>query len=223
VAASKDAEGKARDLEDSVISAFADIIEHRNVSTFGSSRRSAAIVRILSDELIKRGDFPNVLDGRTADLMFRAAPLHDVGKICISDFILLKPSHLSDDEFSIMKTHAALGAEILKKMFVGTRRAEDFHDYAVTMALSHHERWDGKGYPDGLSGEAIPLCARIMAAADVFDALLDSRSYKQPMSFKDAALVITSGKGTAFDPRVVEAFQAAESRLASEAGGPPEK
>ncbi|MDR3153548.1 MAG: response regulator [Deltaproteobacteria bacterium] len=213
VSANRDMEGKARGLEDAVIMSFADIIEHRNASSFGGARRTAAIVRVLADELISMDAFPGELNAHSSEMMSRAAPLHDVGKIGVSDVILLKPALLNDDEFRVMKTHTSIGAQILRRIFREMPAAPGFQDYAVTMALSHHERWDGKGYPDGLAGDAIPLCARVMAAADVLDALMDSRTYKEPMGFAEAALVIASGRGTVFDPRVADAFQASEKRL----------
>ncbi|MDR1312312.1 MAG: response regulator [Deltaproteobacteria bacterium] len=216
VEADGNVDARARDLEDALITSFADIIEHRNAKSFGGSRRSARIVRALADELLASGSCPGQLNGLSADMMARAAPLHDIGKIGISDFILLKPSLLNDDEFNVMKTHTTVGAEILRRAFEEVPRCAGFREFAVTMALSHHERWDGKGYPDGLAGDAIPFCARIMAVADVFDALLDARTYKEPLPFSEAALVIAGGRGTAFDPRVVDAFQAAQPRLSAE-------
>ncbi|MDR1082064.1 MAG: response regulator [Deltaproteobacteria bacterium] len=221
VAAKRDVDAQVRALEDAIITSFADIIEHRNAKSFGGSRRSARIVMALADELLAADAFPGQLNPATADMMTRAAPLHDIGKIGISDFILLKPTLLNDEEFGVMKTHTAIGAQILRRVFQEIPRGAGFQDFAVTMALSHHERWDGKGYPDGLSGDDIPFCARVMAVADVFDALLDSRTYKEPMGFSEAALVIASGRGTVFDPRVVDAFKAAQPRLSTETEGKP--
>ncbi|MDR1037830.1 MAG: response regulator [Deltaproteobacteria bacterium] len=221
VAAMRDVDAQARALEDAIITSFADIIEHRNARSFGGSRRTARIVRALSEELLAADAFPGELTPAAADMMARAAPLHDIGKIGISDFILLKPSLLNDEEFAVMKTHTSVGAQILRRVFQEIPRGAGFQDFAVTMALSHHERWDGKGYPDGLAGDGIPFCARVMAVADVFDALLDSRTYKEPMGFSEATLVIASGRGTVFDPRVVDAFQAAQARLSSETEGKP--
>jgi putative two-component system response regulator len=146
-------------------------------------------------------------------MLSRAAPLHDVGKIGISDVILLKPSLLNDEEFSIMKTHTTIGAELLRGIFKRVP-PQAYHDYAVTIAESHHERWDGRGYPKGLKASEIPLCARIMSVADVFDALVDVRVYKRPLSHQDACRIILSEKGNMFDPDVVSAFEAVESRLA---------
>ncbi|MDR2612597.1 MAG: response regulator [Deltaproteobacteria bacterium] len=216
-------DGKARELEDAVIASFADIIEHRNANSFGGARRSAEIVSILTDELLKKDAFPGDLNRRSADMMARAAPLHDVGKIGISDSILLKPTLLNDDEFRLMKTHTTVGAQILRRVFKEIPRVAGFQDYAVAMALSHHERWDGKGYPDGLAGEDIPFCARVMAVADVLEALVGQRSYREPIGYHEASLIIASGKGTVFDPRVVEAFVAAEPRLAESAARNPEE
>jgi putative two-component system response regulator len=214
VSALKDIDSKAREIEDSVIASFADIIEHRNASSFGGARRTSRIVNVIASELFRRDACPGSINETSIEMMARAAPLHDVGKIGISEFILLKPSLLNDEEFNVMKTHTVIGAQILQSLFREIPRGAGFQDFAVPMAKSHHERWDGKGYPEGLAGEDIPFCARVMAVADVLDALLDTRAYKKAMGFSEAAQVIASGKGTVFDPKVVEAFHSAEARLA---------
>jgi putative two-component system response regulator len=206
-------ENKVRVLEDSIIASFSDMIEYRDENTGGHVARTAKYVEVLAMELLRRNRYVDEITEFTVDMMARAAPLHDVGKIAISDVILLKPSLLNDEEFSIMKTHTTVGAELLRGIF---SRVPDqsYHDFAIMIAECHHERWDGKGYPKGLKEEKIPLCARVMSVADVFDALVDMRVYKRPMSHRDACRVILSEKGHMFDPVIVEAFEAVQDRFA---------
>jgi putative two-component system response regulator len=149
-------------------------------------------------------------------MMVRAAPFHDIGKIAISDRVLLKPDRLDDEEFALMKQHTVLGEEILKNMLTRTPTQQYLH-YARMIAASHHERFDGKGYPRGLGGDDIPLCARIMAVADVYDALVDDRVYREGMKHIEACRIITDGKNKSFDGRVVDAFEAIHEELAAEA------
>jgi putative two-component system response regulator len=131
--------------------------------------------------------------------------------------ILLKPSLLNDEEFNIMKTHTTVGAEMLRGIFAKVP-GQTYHELAILIAECHHERWDGKGYPNHLTGEEIPLCARIMSIADVFDALVDMRVYKRPMSHQDACRVIISEKNNMFDPTLVEAFEAVQDKFAEVKG-----
>jgi putative two-component system response regulator len=206
-------EDKVRMLEDSIIASFSDMIEYRDENTGGHVARTAKYVEILATELLRRGKYTEQLTEFTVGMMARAAPLHDVGKIAISDVILLKPSLLNDEEFTIMKTHTTVGGELLRGIFSRVP-GQTYHEYAVMIAESHHERWDGKGYPKNLKGDQIPLCARVMSVADVFDALVDVRVYKRPMSHKDACRVILSERGNMFDPIVVEAFEAVQDQFA---------
>ena len=205
-------EDKVRMLEDSIIASFSDMIEYRDENTGGHVARTAKYVEILATELLRRGKYTDQLTELTVGMMARAAPLHDVGKIAISDVILLKPSLLNDEEFTIMKTHTTVGGELLRGIFSRVP-GQTYHEFAVMIAESHHERWDGKGYPKSLKGEQIPLCARVMSVADVFDALVDVRVYKRPMSHKDACRVILSEKGNMFDPVVVEAFESVQDKF----------
>jgi putative two-component system response regulator len=199
-------ENKVRLLEDSILASFSDMIEYRDDNTGGHVVRTAKYVNIVAKELFRREEFKSELNEFTIDMMTRAAPLHDVGKIAISDVILLKPSMLNDDEFNIMKTHTTVGAEMLRSIFSKVP-GQTYHEMAIMIAECHHERWDGRGYPKKLKGDDIPLCARIMALADVFDALVDMRVYKRPMSHQDACRVIISEKNVMFDPRIVDAFE----------------
>jgi putative two-component system response regulator len=199
-------ENKVSALSESVALSFAEMIEYRDENTGGHVQRTANYVRMLGQALIEMGAFPGELTGSDLDLMVRAAPLHDIGKVAIPDRILLKPDQLNDEEFAIMKSHSAIGAEILENMY---KRTPTLHylQYARLIALSHHERYDGKGYPQHLKGTEIPLCARIMAVADVYDALAESRVYRKGMELAQVYKIITSGAGTQFDPQVVEAFK----------------
>ena len=149
----------------------------------------------------------------------RSAPLHDVGKIKISDTILNKPGKLTEEEFELMKTHTTEGRDILTKTS-GIALSTGYLREAIDMAYCHHERWDGTGYPSRLKGSDIPLSARIMAVADVFDALVSQRSYKQPFSYQKAIGIIKEESGTHFDPAVVNAFLAISEKAYSEEVGP---
>jgi putative two-component system response regulator len=161
---------------------------------------------MLGQEMISRDLFADELSEASLKMIVRAAPLHDVGKISISDRILLKPGQLDDEEFAIMKKHAEIGGEILQSMLERTP-AQTYLQYACLIAASHHERFDGKGYPRGFSGDDIPLCGRIMAVADVYDALTEDRVYRGRMSHAEASRIILDGCGQQFDPRVIETFE----------------
>jgi putative two-component system response regulator len=192
---------------------IANLIECRDENTGGHVQRTSRYVEILGRCLLSEDFFVEELSGPALDMIVRAAPLHDVGKIAISDRILLKPGRLTNEEFSIMKTHARVGAQLLKDMYE-RMPAHTYLQFARMIAAAHHERFDGKGYPDGLAGEAIPVCARIMAIADVYDALLDDRVYRKRMTHEEAVGIIIAGRGTQFDPIVVDAFDKCHSEFA---------
>jgi putative two-component system response regulator len=149
-----------------------------------------------------------VLTDRYIQLLVQSAPLHDIGKVGIPDHILLKPGKLTADEWEVMKTHTRLGSDAIGLAERDAREPVAFLQLAKEIARSHHERWDGQGYPDGMAGEAIPVSARIMALADVFDALISVRVYKAAMNYEKARGIILDGRGTHFDSRVVDAFDA---------------
>jgi putative two-component system response regulator len=199
-------EDTVRALEDCIVAAFSSVVEGRGENSEGHVARTSQYVAMLCRELQARKSFPDELSDSEIGLIVRAAPLHDVGKIGISDVILLKPGMLNDEEFNIMKNHTTIGADILKDML---ERAPTQHylKYAIMIAEFHHERYDGEGYPHGIKGDSIPLCARIMAVADVYDALVDKRVYKKPLNHSVACRIILAGRGTQFDSRVVDAFQ----------------
>jgi len=197
-------------LRDIGIHALARLAETRDNETGNHLRRTREYVRQLGSRLLAQPRFADQLDAQTVDLMARSAPLHDIGKVGIPDRILRKPGKLDAEEWAIMKTHAALGAEAIEQAErdAGPGGGVDFLRYAKQIARSHHERWDGSGYPDGLAGTAIPLAARLMALADVFDALICPRVYKSAWSHEAAREHIVEQRGRHFDPDVVDAFVA---------------
>jgi response regulator RpfG family c-di-GMP phosphodiesterase len=166
----------------------------------------------LGKELMNQGLFSDELNIDELQMMVRAAPLHDIGKIAISDRILLKAGQLDDVEFSAMKRHSEIGASILERMY---RRMPSQHylRYASLIAGSHHERYDGKGYSQGLVGDSIPLCGRIMAVADVYDALMGNRVYRSGMGHIEASNIIFENAWTHFDPRIVGAFKNTQDEI----------
>ena len=187
------------------ILSLASLAETRDNETGAHLLRTQRYVRTLAEALCDHPRFRDDLDARSIDLIFRSAPLHDVGKVGVPDRILLKPGPLTDEEFEVMKTHARLGAEALR--VAETRLGESsFMHYAREIAGCHHERWDGSGYPEGLSGDAIPISARLMALADVYDALRSRRVYKPALSHERAREIVLAGRGSHFYPAVVDAF-----------------
>lgn len=198
-------------IQDVTIQVMASLAETRDNETGNHIRRTQHYVRLLAERLRYHPRFAAGLDDRTIDLLFKSAPLHDIGKVGIPDRILLKPGKLDADEWEIMKTHARLGAEAIERAESMLGLDVEFLRIAKEIAAGHHEKWDGSGYPAGLAGEAIPLPARLMALADVYDALISRRCYKEPFSHAYAAAIIEEGKGKHFDPDVVEAFHAVEA------------
>lgn len=197
---------------DVTILSLATLAETRDNETGAHILRTQRYVRILAEHLKTHANFADELTDENITLMFKSAPLHDVGKVGIPDAILLKPGKLTDDEFIIMKTHAQLGADALQ---VAERElgSNSFLRYAREIALTHHEKWDGSGYPQGLSGTAIPICGRLMAVADVYDALISKRVYKPAFSHDKAMGIIREGAGAHFDADVVEALNATEAQF----------
>jgi putative nucleotidyltransferase with HDIG domain len=205
-------ENTVKELEDSIVISFAEIVENRDKSTGDHIHRTRKYVTLLGRELIRQGRFSDELNEQELSLITRGALLHDIGKIGVSDTILLKPDRLDDREFSIMKTHTVIGAEILRDMYERTP-TQHYLNYAMQIAESHHEKYDGTGYPHGLKGENIPLCSRIMAAADVYDAVVADRIYRKAMDPHEAYNLITSGKDTHFDPMIIDAFTAIRKEI----------
>lgn len=194
-------------MQSGMITLMAEIVENRDDNTGGHIRRTAKYVEMIAEELKERGAYPAVLTDEYVKEMVVAAPLHDIGKIHIPDSILNKPGRLTEEEFAIMKTHTTAGRDLLVQATAELGEFSYLH-MATEMAESHHEWWNGKGYPAGICGEEIPLCARIMAVADVFDALTSRRCYKDEMPLEKAYAIIREESGTHFDPVVAEAFLA---------------
>ncbi len=193
--------------QDATISAFCSLAEARDYETGNHIRRTQHYVRALAEQVRDRDPYRSELNEETIDLLFKSAPLHDVGKVAIPDAVLLKPGKLDREEWEVMKQHTVLGRDAILQaeadlVVVG----DSFLRHAREIATSHHERWDGTGYPDGLSGTEIPLSARIMAIADVYDALISRRVYKAAYPHDDAVHMIMRERGTHFDPGLADAF-----------------
>ena len=192
-------------MQDGLIILMADMVENRDSDTGDHIQKTAAYVRIILRGLKRKGYYLEALTPEYMEYVEKSAPLHDVGKIRIPDAVLNKPGKLTPEEFEIMKTHATAGKDIIDKA-IRTVEGGTYLTEARNMAAYHHERWDGNGYPEGLKGEEIPLSARIMSVADVFDALCSTRVYKPAFPLEEALKIIEEGKGTQFDPRCVEVF-----------------
>jgi putative two-component system response regulator len=212
-------------IQDITLSILAGLVETRDANTGNHTMRSQAYVEALGRRLQRQARFADALSPSELTRMVKASTLHDIGKVGIPDAILLKPGPLTGPEFDVMKTHARLGADAIAHALerAGVPGGEAgrgrepvlFLETARQMARWHHERWNGKGYPDGLAGDAIPLCARLMGLADVFDALTTRRPYKEPMTAAAAAGLIVEGRGSQFDPSVVDAFLEVQEEFAA--------
>ncbi|MBK5939867.1 HD-GYP domain-containing protein [Halochromatium roseum] len=221
-------------IQDLSIRALANLAEARDNETGQHILRTQAYVEILAKALADHPRFQAELTPERIPRIVKAAPLHDVGKIGIPDAILLKPGRLTDAEMAIMRTHARIGADAIRcamETSLAEADAEEagqgrdafaFLEIAAEIAGSHHEKWDGSGYPAGLAGDAIPASGRLMALADVFDALLNKRVYKPAMSLEETTRIILEGRGTHFDPAVVDAFVANRERFAEIAASYPD-
>ncbi|MES9905147.1 MAG: response regulator [Sedimenticola sp.] len=202
-----------RKTKDATILALASLAETRDMDTGNHIRRTQQYVKILAKQLQKHPRYHSELTDETVELYYKTAPLHDLGKVGIVDDVLLKPGRLTAEEFEVMKGHAALGRESLQEA-AGVMGEDDvFFDIAGDIAATHHEKWDGSGYPNGLIGEAIPLAGRLMAVADVYDALISTRIYKTAMSHAQAKEVIVDGRDNHFCPDVVDAFAEVEEQF----------
>ncbi len=199
-------------MQENLIMVMADIVESRDKHTGDHVRKTAAYTRVIMEEMRREGMYADVLTDEFIENVAKSAPLHDIGKIEVSDTILNKPGRLTDEEFGIMKSHTVAGKEILEDA-VGAMSEESYLDEAQRLAAYHHEKWNGKGYPYGVAGEDIPLSARIMAVADVFDALVSKRSYKDGMPIEKALQIIREEAGSHFDPQVAQAFLNAEDEV----------
>lgn len=196
---------KMTSMQTHMISGLANVIENRDMDTGEHIVRTSMLVRMLSEYARIDGVYVEEIDDRFIDLIYTLAPMHDVGKIIIPDNILKKPGRLTDEEFETMKKHAEVGGDVVKEVLSGITD-EEYLKFASDLSTYHHEWWNGAGYPKGLRCEDIPLCARIMAIADVYDALISERCYKKAMKPEEAFRIIEEESGTHFDPRLVKVF-----------------
>ncbi len=191
--------------QDVTLESMGTLAEYRDPETGGHIKRTKNYVKVLAKHLRTKPEFESLLDDTIIEQLYKSSPLHDVGKVGVKDSILLKPGKLTAEEFEEMKKHSIYGRDAIKANEKKLGETS-FLSMAREIAHTHHEKWDGSGYPRGLKGEAIPLCGRIMALADVYDALISKRVYKAPIPHETAVKIIESGKGTHFDPRLVDLF-----------------
>lgn len=200
-------------IQDSVIIGMANLIESRDGSTGRHVKNTQIYVKMIADELYKRHLFSDELTTDFIEEIRKAAPLHDVGKIKVPDAVLMKPGKLTEEEFEQMKTHTTQSKKIIQ-MIIGDVEDDHYVKLVEDIAMFHHERWDGSGYPMGLAGEDIPLAARIMSVADVFDALYEERVYKPPIRPVERILqIMMEGRGTQFDPVIIDVFMEMVPRM----------
>jgi putative two-component system response regulator len=194
------------DIQDATIVLLASIVETRDNETGDHIRRTQHYVRALARRLQHHPEFAEYLTDHQIDILFKSSPLHDIGKVGIPDRILLKPGKLEAEEYEIMKTHTTLGHKAIEDAERHLGMKVEFLACAKEIALNHQEKWDGSGYPRQLTGTDIPISARLMAVADVYDALISGRVYKPPFTHNEATRIIMEAKGSHFDPAVVDAF-----------------
>ncbi|MDR2899911.1 MAG: HD domain-containing protein [Treponema sp.] len=201
------------ELKNAILETIANLVEHRDDTTGNHVLRTSRYLRIVMDLMLKEGLYRDQTESWDINQMVFSSQLHDVGKISIDDSILRKPGKLDADEYEKMKQHTIFGGEIIQEIQKKTSES-DFLNYAYTFAVYHHEKWDGSGYPYGLTGEDIPLPARLMAIIDVYDALISERPYKKAFSHEESIKIIEDGKGTHFDPSLTEIFLSASEQFA---------
>jgi putative two-component system response regulator len=205
-------------LQNSIISVLADMVENRDKGTGGHIERTSIYIRILIEEMKIRGVYENEILQWDVEKMISSARMHDLGKISITDIIINKQGKLTEDEFEVMKSHSMEGERIIDEIIARTGEGE-FLNNAKLFAGTHHERWDGEGYPRGLKGEDIPLQGRIMAIVDVYDALISDRPYKKAFTKDEAIDIIMQNSGSHFDPKITEVFYDVRDLIkATEAG-----
>ena len=190
------------------IRALAHLAETRDNETGAHIQRTQGYIRLLATRLADHPRFATTLNNKYIEVLSRSAPLHDIGKVGIPDHILLKPEKLTPDEWVIMKTHTTIGSDAIALAERDIDTSVEFLRQAKEIARSHHERWDGTGYPDGLAGDTIPLSARLMAIADVFDALISKRVYKPAITFSEVHRIMQEGRDKHFDPDIIDNFLA---------------
>jgi len=205
-------------IQDVTILAMASLAETRDSDTGNHIRRTQFYVRALAEKLKDHPRFSAALDDAVIDMLFKSAPLHDIGKVGIPDRILLKPGRFEPAEFEIMKTHTTLGRDAIEHAERSLGTPVEFLAMAKEIAYGHQEKWDGSGYPQGIGGDDIPVSARLMAVADVYDALISRRVYKEGMPHEKAVEIIREGAGSHFDPDIVDAFLALQDEFRAIAG-----
>lgn len=205
-------EQKLIDFQEHTIASLSNLVENRDIETGEHAQRTALFVGQIAYQCKSDGIYSNILTEAYIKRLIKAAPMHDIGKIVVSDIVLKKPGKLSEDEFERMKVHAKVGGKIVSDI-MGNSEDKEYIQIAIDITQSHHERWDGTGYPNQLKGEKIPLCARIMAIADVFDALIFERCYKAAIPVETAFDIITKEAGTHFDPVLVQEFLKAKPEI----------
>jgi putative two-component system response regulator len=193
------------ELQNAVLKTMSELVEYRDNITGGHIERTQKYVEILLAEMKIQGIYDHIIKSWNLKFLLSSTQLHDVGKIAISDSILMKPGKLTNEEFNIMKSHTTFGEKVIERIEENTSE-RDFLGHAKIFAGTHHEKWDGSGYPKGLAGEDIPLQGRLLAIADVYDALVSARPYKKPFSHQDACEIICEGRGKHFDPILVDVF-----------------
>jgi putative two-component system response regulator len=199
-------------LQNAVLNIVAELVEFRDSVTGGHVYRTQRYLQFLIEQLVRDNVYTDEISGWDLDFVFSSAQLHDVGKIAISDTILNKPGKLTNEEFEKMKDHVIIGVDAIERIEATTAEHEFLH-HAKIIASTHHEKWDGSGYPWGLSGKSIPLEGRLMAVADVYDALISERPYKKAFSTDEAEEIIEEGRGVHFDPVLVDVFHVASNRF----------
>ncbi len=202
-------------LKDIIIVAMGEMAEHRDTETGGHIHRTRAFVKALAEGLFRQGKFMEILTPEYITLLYKTAPLHDIGKVAIPDAILLKDSRLTVEEFEEMKKHTTYGEEVIDKLTMMAGEPMAFLLCAKDMVGSHHEKYDGSGYPRGLAGNDIPLAGKIMAIADVYDALMTKRAYKPALSHEETMVIMKEGRGNHFDPVVFDGLLYVEEEFRS--------
>lgn len=203
---------KLKMYHNEMVFGFSTLIENKDFNTGGHIKRTSLYVKLLALGLRKKGYYHNILTSDYINNLSLAAPMHDIGKIGVPDFILQKPGKLTNEEFDVIKLHTTKGGEIILNTF-GNLDNNDYLDICYNIALHHHEKWNGNGYPSNLKEEEIPLCARIMAIADVFDAVSEKRCYKDALPLDECFRIIENGKGIDFEPLLVDVFISLRSEI----------
>ena len=208
----KEKTAEVTNLQNAIVATVANLVEFRDKLTGGHIAYTSRYLQAIIDEMILDGTYTDEISKWNMGIFLPAAQLHDVGKIAITDLILNKPAKLTKAEFDIMKTHVTVGVDAIEQIMSKTKK-NAFLNHALLITGTHHEKWDGSGYPIGLTGYNIPLEGRLMTVADVYDALISERPYKKAFSHKEACRIIEDGSGSNFDPKVIEAFKMAEGKF----------